>query len=439
MIRILVIVLIVALVAWRVSGGFSAASGGPFPSRPVHVIVPYTAGGGTDTFARIIQGAVSDDDLLLQPFVIQNQPGGSGTIGSRYVKNAPPDGYKILCHHESIITANVSGTVAFGPEAFRPVAQTGNIVLLILVREDAAYRTVRDLLQQARDEPGTVNFGANVGSPGHFAGMQLEEAFPGARMNFITSGGGQKRFTQLLGGHLQAGIFSLAEYRAFRAANDTPADRNIRALAILEAERHPELPGTPTVREAGLDVVFSNAFYWWAPRESPDAVVAALADALEAAMGSDGVRSELEKLAIGSVFRRGEELRRHLEARVATISQLDVRGETKLPNFPFYTAIIVVVLALLIAAGGVRQLRKDERSEPGSPAKAIFCLLIVAAYVLALQSGVLPFLPATLALVFGTGMVLTGGRRLGSLTLLALLTGLGTEFVFTEVFTVPLP
>ncbi|NNM31292.1 MAG: tripartite tricarboxylate transporter substrate binding protein, partial [Akkermansiaceae bacterium] len=356
MLRAIVILLIAALLAWRITEAVSSADrGDAYPSRPVHVVVPYTAGGGTDTFARIIQGAIAGQNLLPQPLVIQNQPGGSGTIGSRYVKNAPPDGYKILCHHESIITANVSGTVAFGPGAFAPIAQTGNIVLLILVRGDAPYQSVTDLLEHARKAPGTINFGANVGSPGHFTGMQLEEAHPGARLNFITSGGGQKRFTQLIGGHLQAGIFSLAEYRAFRAANDTPPDRNIRALAILEPERHPELPDVPTCREAGLDVTSSNAFYWWAPKDTPPDVVDLLATALERAMASEAVRADLAKLAIGPVFRRGADLRSHLDERVAIISQLDVRSETQLPDFPLITALIVAALLLVVAADSLRQ------------------------------------------------------------------------------------
>ena len=113
MLRIIVTIAIVLLIAWKVRDAMSGTGGGGFPNRPIHVVVPYTAGGETDTLARIIQEAVTSGDLLPQPFVIQNQPGGSGTIGSRYVKNALPDGYKILCHHESIITANVSGTVAF--------------------------------------------------------------------------------------------------------------------------------------------------------------------------------------------------------------------------------------------------------------------------------------------------------------------------------------
>lgn len=440
--RAIIIIAIVLLASWKIRGAWSRTGGDEFPSRPIHVVVPYTAGGETDTLARIVQEAVTTGRLLPQTLVIQNQPGGSGTIGSRYVKNAPPDGYTVLCHHESIITANVSGTVAFGPEAFVPIAQTGNKVLLIIVREDAPYETVIDLLEKAKANPATVNFGANVGSPGHFAGMQLQEAFPGANLNFITSGGGQKRFTQLIGGHLQAGIFSLAEYRAFRAANDTPPDRNIRALAILETERHPEIPDVPTVREAGLEVSSSNANYWWAPKDTPPDVVSTLADALEGAMASPEVQARFGELAIGPIFRRGEKLAAHLEERVANISQFDVRSETRLPDFPLYIAIIVAVLAVTVGTTSLRETRHKPHGERASPAavrKALLCVLVLTAYIGALHTGSVPYFLATAAMIFLTAATITNWSRLAPITLMALLVSLGSEFIFTEIFAVPLP
>ena len=125
----------------------------------------------------------------------------------------PPDFVPLTdsAHHESLITVGLAGTVNFGPADFRPIALTGGIELLVVVREDSEYQSVRDLLNAASSAPGTIRFGANQGSPAHFTAMQLEAAVPGSKFNLITSGGGQKRYVSLIGGHLEAGIFSLSE------------------------------------------------------------------------------------------------------------------------------------------------------------------------------------------------------------------------------------
>ena len=78
-----------------------------YPNRPIQIVVPFAAGGGTDTFVRILQKSIDAQGLLPQPLVIINQPGGGGTIGSHYVKESRPDGYRILCHNEAIITAQL--------------------------------------------------------------------------------------------------------------------------------------------------------------------------------------------------------------------------------------------------------------------------------------------------------------------------------------------
>ena len=180
-----------------------------YPAKPIQVVVPYAAGGGSDTFVRIIQRGMADQQLLAEPLVIINQPGGIGTIGSREVKNAAADGYKILCHHNAIITAKLAGTVGYGPEAFELIAMTGEMSMVVLVRADAPFQTIRDLLQQAKQSPRSIRFGANKGAPAYFTALQLEKSLPGAELSIVSSGGGADRYTKIIGGHLEAGIFSL--------------------------------------------------------------------------------------------------------------------------------------------------------------------------------------------------------------------------------------
>ena len=89
----------------------------PYPNRPVKVLVPFAAGGGSDTFARVIAQGVKDNRLLPQPLVVINVPGAGGTIGSRRARDAPADGYTLLNLHDAILTAKHAGVASFGPDA----------------------------------------------------------------------------------------------------------------------------------------------------------------------------------------------------------------------------------------------------------------------------------------------------------------------------------
>ena len=433
--------LIAALLLWRISGSFQSNSDTTYPTQPVHVVVPYGAGGGTDNFVRLFTKTIAERELLPQPLVVINQPGGSGTIGSRYVKDARPDGYRILCHHESIITAKLSGSVPFGPEAFEPILQTGGINLLVVVREDAPYQSMRDLLEAAKKEPKKLRFGANIGSPAHFTAMKLEAAYPGAQFNLITAGGGQKRFVSILGGHLEAGIFSLAEYLAFRAEEGTPPDKNIRALAVLSAERVPALPEVGNCLEEGLDVTSDNAYYWWAPMGTPPAVIETLSQALLAAWEEEEVRETLGEWSISPEITQGETLLQRLQDRVSKMEKFAVSAETDLPNFPLYAFFIALALVVVVIIKS-----RGEKSVPASDATqqyrpAILTFGIVTAYVFLLQLRLVPFAIATIAMVFFCGAVISGWerRRWPVLAEIALIAGLGSEFVFTRIFTVALP
>lgn len=433
-------VVIIGLVIWKLISPGSSESGKSFPNHPIHVVVPYTAGGGSDNFARLISSSVRNQKLLKQPFVVLNQPGGSGTIGSRYVKDARPDGYRILCHHESIITAKLSGAVTFGPEAFQPIAQSGNIVLLVLVRKDAPYANVRELLEAAKVKPDTLRFGANRGSPAHFTAMKLEAAVPGASFNLVTAGGGQKRFISLLGGHLDAGIFSLAEYLSFKAEEGTPADNDVRALVVLSPKRHPALPDVPTCIDNQIDVTSSNAYYWWAPKDTPASVVKILADAIEKSMQDETVLSTLDEWSIGHEYLRDEALVQRIDERVAALEPPTLEKPPNLPNFPLYAAIAAGICLVLVTVE--RQVPGELVAEPTPHKKnALLCGVVLIIYVLALQYLGLPYAPVTAAMIFIIGGIESEWDRTHFRTLvaIALITSFGSEFIFTEIFTVVLP
>ena len=128
----------------------SATISDNYPEQPIKVIVPFGAGGGSDTFVRILQKAIKENDLLSQPLIIINVPGAGGTIGSRQAMESEPDGYTLLCLHEGIISAKYAGSADYGPEAFEPVAGTGEVGNVIAVAADSKYTDLDQLLTEKR-------------------------------------------------------------------------------------------------------------------------------------------------------------------------------------------------------------------------------------------------------------------------------------------------
>lgn len=434
------------ITAWRLISAISTDQLTQFPQKPIQIVVPYLAGGGTDTFARILQKSLNREGSLGEEFVVTNKDGGSATIGSRQVKDAPPDGYQLLCHHEGIIATQLAGVVDYGPEAFRPIAQTGSIVLLMVVRADSEYRNLNDLLEAAQKNPNSIRVGANQGSPAYFICKQLLGEYPGADFNFI-SAGGAKRYTYLLGGKLEAGIFSLAEYVSFRNSNDTPATDNILAIGNFGDKRHPTIPEVATSTEQNLKTRAENAYYIWAPKDTPDHIADILARTFQDTLQSPEVNQELKKLSIDPTFRSGEDLRKHLAVRVEAFQRLSVDAKTELPNFPVW---IIGIVAILLITVLVFDSKTSVAAETPPPSNKLHlkqasilgatCLAILIAYVATLQLKI-PFGIATPLSIFLMGLSISKAKRkqLLILGIIGLGFSLTLEIVFTQLFSVALP
>ena len=436
-------VLACAAILWMLVARFSAPPAGTesrsYPRRPIKVVVPFGPGGSSDTFVRVIQKAIADEKMLSQPLVIINRGGGSATIGSRSVKTARADGYTLLNLHDSIFTAQLSGKVPYGPEAFEPIAATGRASLVVVVADSSPHQTLRDLLETARDKPDTVGFGTNVGAPSHFAGLVLEKAMSGARFRYIQSGGGQQRYTKLLGGHLEVGVFSIDEFVAYGA------DGRIRALAVLSPRRQSSLEEVPTALEQGFDVVEHITQYWWAPRGTSPARIEIIAGVLRRAMRSETAMAWFRQNHIQPIFAEGDDLRQMLRARRHNLSRVDLRKSAALPNFPAMAGSAVGVLLLWVGVLALRERRGPRPSDPSAaPTRwglALGLAGLALLYALSMELRLVGFSWTTAAFIFASG-VLLGRRRPGEMLILAqiaLIGGLGTELLFSEVFVIDLP
>ena len=208
---------------------------GEFPEKPITVIVPFAAGGGSGVFVRIFQQAIRENNLSPHPIVVKNISGAGGTIGSRTAREAEPDGHTILCLHDGIYTAQHYGNADWGPSDFEPLAATGRSGVVIAVRGKSPFDSLAELMEEAVKSPYELVFGTNLGAPNHYSALFLQKGKPGAKFRFTQTGGGAKRLAQLKGGHIDLTGFSIAEYEQFKAAG-------IKALAVLSEVRESSFP-----------------------------------------------------------------------------------------------------------------------------------------------------------------------------------------------------
>ncbi len=423
-----------------------------YPSEPVKVVVPFGAGGGTDSFARIVERAVEENGLIEQPLVIVNLGGAGGTIGSRRAKNAPPDGHTVMVLHNAILTAKQTRLVDYGPEAFEPVAATGFVGQVVAVWADRpnSPETLDELMQQARDKPGELRWACNLGALTHFSGLQLEqsEKGAGARFNFVPAGGGADRFAALKGGNADVTGFSLEEYTRYQS-------EGLRGLCFLGSrERLNKLPptGLRTARELGYEeVVRDNLFYWWMPRGTPPDRIEKFAGVLEKVMQLPEVREQLLASRISPEFERGDQMKETLRQAEERNSRIRVPPPPSLPNFPLLSLAAVGLLGVVVVARDVAAFAR-RRPDPVVPEVrdettgsridlAVAISLAAVAYVTSLSFGWLDFRIATVAFVTVAGglMVDRDLRKLAVVMAVALVVGLGVHGVFTGLFEIVLP
>jgi putative tricarboxylic transport membrane protein len=441
---------------------------GAFPKRPIKVVVPFGAGGGSDTHARIIQQAIKEHSLLDEPLVIINRGGAGGTIGSRYFKSANPDGYTIMLLHKAVLTAKYGGKVKYGPEAFDIIAGTGVDSEVITVSADSPYKTIDDLLNAAAQPDSNVTFAVNIGAPSHFTALRLEQLRKGARFAFVQTGGGAKRVTAINSGLAKVSIFAVGEYVRFNEV-DEPDTPPLRALAVLSKARKPVIAKVPTAIEQGYDLLGSNTQYWWAPKGTPADRIAIISEAIKKAVATPDVQEKLSANQMDPVFFSGEQVLKGLTDAEPSIARVSSQPRGDLPDFAQAVAVMCSLLGVGVVISVLNQRKKvrpelasdssggknpsditegDDQAQLAdavetdqpSVALASFFSLAVAVYVLLLQWSV-DFRAATIGFVLLTGMCLWGRKRhqLITLILAGLIVGVGTYYLLTQVMVVDLP
>jgi len=276
-----------------------AASAQDYPNKPVRVIVPTNAGGSVDSVARIIQRYVEESGSLGQNLVVVNMDGAGGTIGTRAVREAEPDGYTIGLWHEGLITSAVMGVTEYDHTDFTVLGITGYSEIGLGTAVDNDIDSFQDLLDEASANPDEVLVATNVGLAVHFVPLMMQEK-AGVELHYVQVGGGAKRFPSVVAQHTDIAIFAVSEFVKWET-------EGLQPLVIFSEERVPELPDVPTAREFDIDLIANGMRIWIAPKDIPDEAVQVLSDVLREAVESEAGRSAFVEAGFRPVFIGPEE------------------------------------------------------------------------------------------------------------------------------------
>lgn len=264
-----------------------------FPTRPVKIIVPLSAGSDTDLVARVIGEAMGKE--LKQPVVVDNKPGAGGMIGMQAVVQAVPDGYTIGMGYQAVlgVIPHLKIKAPYDPRrdltAIGRLATTSNA---IIVANDSPLKTMSDLVAQARKQPGAVNYASwGVGSGGHLAGVLINLQAK-VQLEHVPYKGTPDVVQAVLSKDVQVGVVG------YGMATTQLKGGKVRVLALLGEERSSYFPGVPTASETGYPIVQAGWFGLVAPAGLSPAVAEKLEAALLRAAKDPAVAARLATLSI---------------------------------------------------------------------------------------------------------------------------------------------
>ena len=275
-----------------------AAAGSPaqaqdnYPNKPIRIVVPYTAGGGVDTVARLVGDKMSK--TLGQPVIVDNKPGASGMIGATAVAKSPPDGYTLLLSAAGEIAVNPSlykGKMQYDPQKdLAPVSLVVRIPNVLVVNPDVPAKTTAELVAYAKANPGKLSYSSSgVGNPQHLNG-ELFNKLADVQTSHVPYKGAAQQLTDVTAKHVSMTFTSVAAALPFIKNNQ------IRPIAVTSNKRVPSLPDVPTLSEfkplASYELI--NWFGFFAPAKTPEPIIAKLNAALVDALKDPEIVKKLE-------------------------------------------------------------------------------------------------------------------------------------------------
>lgn len=303
-----------------------AARAQDYPSRPVRVIVPFAAGAGTDTTARMVVAEMSK--RLGQQFFIENKPGAAAQLGTDMVAKAAPDGYTLLwtvTDGLSVLPA-VKAVPYKIPDDFAFIGSVAQQPYAVSVNPKWPFKSIAELVAHAKAYPGTLNFGsAGVGSAPHMTMLLLNTA-AGMQMLHIPFAGLGPATNALIAGTVDVGLVVPAQLKPHMEAG------SLRALAVTGRKRSRVLPGVPTLQELGLDVVSIVAYGLVAPAATPAPIVSRLIEAMSDVVKDQTVAKRFQDLGFEFEPLSGPEYRDFIVKDIEQWRALAKAADVKIMN-----------------------------------------------------------------------------------------------------------
>jgi tripartite-type tricarboxylate transporter receptor subunit TctC len=299
-VRPLVALVAVSLAVAACSGGSNGGTsggggGGGYPDRNITMVVPFSAGGPTDTVTRLIADPMSKN--LGAQIVVQNIEGAGGTVAAGQVARAKPDGYTVLMHHIGMSTAPaLYADLPYKPlEDFKTIGLVTEVPMTIIARKDLQPNTLQELVDYVKANADKITYAnAGIGAASHLCGLLFQQAI-GVKLQEVPYEGTGPALTDLVGGQV--------DFMCDQTTNTTGQikAKEVKAYAVTTPERVESLPDLPTAKEAGLDLELSVWHGLYVPADTPDDVVQKLSGALKVALADQGVITKLAELGTAPV------------------------------------------------------------------------------------------------------------------------------------------
>jgi tripartite-type tricarboxylate transporter receptor subunit TctC len=286
------------------------AKQGDYPSRPIEIVVPAKAGGGTDLNARVLSRSLQQ--VTGQPVAIINVSGAAGTIAANEVLDSKADGYKGLYFHADLIINSLMGMSGYRWQDKFKIAGivSRSFDYAMIVRGNAPYNNVEQLKKYAASSSKKPIYAMETGGIAHVLALAFQNK-SGIKLNLVDIGGAADKISALLGG--QVDIITMP----YGNVRDYVANGDFKVIGVMGGARSPFADKIPTLKEQGIDIEHETFFFVAFPKKTPNAIVKKMSDYLKQATATAGFKKETEKLLYSVSYMNSADATAYMQAKEA--------------------------------------------------------------------------------------------------------------------------
>ncbi len=298
------------------AGAPAAAQAQAFPNRPIEMVIHSNPGAGQDVFGRLFAEISSREKLLPQPFTIVNRPGGSGAVASTFIKSKRADPYYLLSLSSTIVLALAQRPdIGLGLDTYTPVALFGFDLQAVTVPVDSKFKTLRDLVEAAKQSPDTIVNGiSSATGTARFFQYQLEK-MTGAKFKYVSFKSGSDAMAAVMGKHVDLTMENVSEVLSGVEA------KKLRILAVPSEQRLKGLPDVPTLKELGYNIHVGGGRGLAMPAGVPKETLAVMEAAAERAHKSTIWRDYAAKNMYENTYMNSAQLTQYLTKQMPTVGE----------------------------------------------------------------------------------------------------------------------